>query len=333
MRNVIVSIGSFFGFSRPVQRQKMSDPSPIIAFPTLDPVDREALAWVIRLTSGDATEADADDLQRWRAVDPRHERAFRSATQLWQNSGPGLADTAPRRRWGRRAVMTAGMAAATAVAAQQAGMLPSFGRLLADHRTGVGERQTLHLPDGSRIEMNTATALSVRLTPDRRDIDLIEGEALFSVAPDRSRPFTVKAGTGYTRALGTEFCVRRDGAGARVTCLKGEIEVTAGDSVRLGAGQQVRYGQTVEPVVAADPDRAVAWMRGLLVFHDERLEAVLEEVNRYRSGWIVLTDPLRREQRVSGVFHLDRTEELLRHIRATFGLKETRIPGGVTLLS
>lgn len=50
----------------------------------LDAVTQEAIAWIVRLISGEATTDDAANIRRWRAQSDQHEDAFRSATRLWK---------------------------------------------------------------------------------------------------------------------------------------------------------------------------------------------------------------------------------------------------------
>ncbi|MFD2265149.1 FecR family protein [Lacibacterium aquatile] len=315
--------------------------SNVLDLPGLDPLLREALAFVVRLTSGDATEADATALKGWRATGQDHERAYREAVRLWRDLGTvksashnPFAQTPVSRRGFLRSGALAASVAGLAVVAGGYGVLgPSMGALFADFRTGVGERRTVALPDGSRVELNTRTALSVRYTAGERRIELVEGEALFTVSPDKARPFVVQASEGTTTAVGTVFSVHRTDGHVAVTCVEGIIDVAAGSTARLTAGQQIRYGRTIGPVQEVDPQIATAWSKGLLIFRDERLGTVIEQVGRYRSGWIIIADPKRAEHKVTGVFHLDRPEELLRHIEQTLGLSETRITNRLIVLS
>lgn len=310
----------------------------------LDPLTRQALAFVVRLTSGEATEADAAALKGWRASGKAHEQAYRDAVHLWQQLGKAAAPRATAsihpfptpvsRRGFLRSGALAASVAGLALAAGGYGVLgPSMGALFADYRTAVGERRTVELPDGSQIEMNTQTALSVRFTDGERRIDLIEGEALFTVASNKARPFVVHAAAGTTTAVGTVFSVHRTDSQVSVTCVEGTIDVTAKRVARLTAGQQIHYGQDIGDVSDVDAMVATAWSKGLLIFRDERLGQVLEQVNRYRSGWIVVADAKRADHKITGVFHLDRTEELLRHIEQTLGLSETRITSKLIVLS
>ncbi|WP_431261482.1 FecR family protein [Roseateles chitinivorans] len=103
------------------------------------------------------------------------------------------------------------------------------------YETGVGERRTVVLKDGSRISLNTASRIHVRWTPSRRIVELETGEALFEVAKDPRRPFVAVANGVEVRAIGTSFVVRSDAGEARrdeasggtsVTLIEGTVVVT-----------------------------------------------------------------------------------------------------------
>jgi transmembrane sensor len=68
----------------------------------LDPLTREALSFILRLKSGEATVGDAERLIDWRGRSPAHEHAFRDAVKCWRAIGQALASgrptSVPRRR-------------------------------------------------------------------------------------------------------------------------------------------------------------------------------------------------------------------------------------------
>jgi transmembrane sensor len=61
----------------------------------LDPLIREALSWITRLKSGEATLADAEQLMDWRGRSAAHEHAFREAVKCWRAIGQALATGRP----------------------------------------------------------------------------------------------------------------------------------------------------------------------------------------------------------------------------------------------
>jgi len=60
--------------------------------PELSPLTREAIAWLLRLTSGDATVADADAFKHWYSQGPDHAAAWSKAVRLWRALGPALRE-------------------------------------------------------------------------------------------------------------------------------------------------------------------------------------------------------------------------------------------------
>lgn len=287
-----------------------------------DPVDAAAAGWVARLASSDATAADRADFEVWRASDPAHAAAYAEMEAVWHRLG-GVPD--PRQRRGPKGL--AGIALAGILCAALAQHFGLVDRLRADHWSGVGDVAHAALADGSRVDLNTDTALTLRFSEAERGIELLRGEALFDVAPDPARPFVVRGGGVTVRAVGTRFYVRADGADRPVGVAEGRVEVAAaGPPLALSAGEAVRRGEDAAlAVVGADVDRATAWRGGRLIVSGERLSAVLAELGRYRRGRIVLLDSGAGERRVTGAFDLRGTDEALDALAATLGLRVTRL--------
>ncbi|HEV7307823.1 FecR family protein [Ensifer sp.] len=299
---------------------------------------REAIAWVVRITSGAATEDDAARLARWRASDANHEAAYRDAVRLWKASGPALqAGTVRSRRISRRSFLGAGAAGASMAAgvsfASYLGLVPSLNAVLADYATPRGQQQQLTLEDGSIVDLDGGSTLSVAFSENARSVTLHDGAALFTVAHDRSRPFTVSAAQGRTTAIGTTFAVRHGTEDVEVECLEGEVRVECVRDARLSAGDSILYTQQgLGAISAGSPDEMAAWRRGLLVFRDRSLDDVVLDINRHRKGRVVIARDRLGTRRVSGVFHLDRPDEIIAHLEATLQLSASRVGGGVVLL-
>lgn len=314
---------------------------------------QQARAWVVRLTSGAATQADAEALRRWRAATPENERAFQEAARLWRLAGEALAPERlaaarpalrrPPPRLSRRAVLAgaAGMAGAALLGTQGGallGLTPGLSDLLADHRTGIGEQARVTLPDGSTVDLDARTTLDVAFSERRRETRLGDGAAVFSVAADpTARPFATRAVrdgvTGVVEAAApARFAIEWRSATACVTCLEGVVSVTAGATSPLGPGMRLllRAGGT-SPLPAVAPDGAAAWRRGLLVFQGRPLADVIAEIERYRPGRILLADTALASRQVSGVFHLGRPDEILDHLHHSLNIPLRRL-GPVVLL-
>ncbi len=191
----------------------------------------------------------------------------------------------------------------------------------AIYQTDIGGIKDVHLHDGSSIILGGRTRLSVTLSPRRRSVRLIEGEAWFRVAHDPNWPFVVTAGDGTITAVGTAFLVTRESDRVVVTVTDGTVEVSARPplwpSLRLvqrfsmrpvpppvpvSRGEELAFGSSgpLRPVQHADTRAATAWTHGRLTFDDQPLRYVVETINRYSSRRIVV-GPSAGALRFSGI--------------------------------
>jgi transmembrane sensor len=95
----------------------------------------------------------------------------------------------------------------------------------ANYATEIGEQRSITLEDGSSVELNSRSRIQVRFTKTQRSVDLLEGQALFTVAKNPARPFIVATGDGQVRAVGTQFDVYRKHSGTVVTVVEGRVAV------------------------------------------------------------------------------------------------------------
>lgn len=205
-------------------------------------------------------------------------------------------------------------------------------RLRADYVTDVGERRTADLPDGSTVELDSRSAIALHFSDERREIELLAGTALFTAAPDRRRPFVVTANGGNVTALGTAFMVRRNAAGADVTVTLHGVSVEAGGrAIKVSEGQRANYASdTLRGPFPADR-AATAWTRGRLVVANRPLAEVVEQIGRYRRGYITVSGPA-AALRVSGVYDLDHPLAAIESIEKSLGLTSFRLTDRIIIL-
>ena len=291
----------------------------------------EAIERLVHLQSGSAGAAERMEFLRWRGQSPEHERAAREAEMLW-GALPETRNAEEYRRRARRPRRWLALAAAACVAALAVTIaLPEpLAGLYSDYATRTGERRMLELADGSRVWLNSDSALSVDFSPQQRCLRLHSGEALFEVAKDASRPFIVEAKGGEVRAVGTRFDVDSRGPQVRVDVTEGVVQVNSAGSepVRLSAGERLSYREAAvpEPVQPLDLSSGSAWQRGKLIFNQRPLGEVLDELERYVPGRIVLTDSALRQHKVSGVFDLKDPDALLKTLERLQPVKVTHLP-------
>lgn len=256
--------------------------------------------------------------EAWLAADARHARAYAAMQRLWEHAANlrgdadlqaiKASDLAAVRR-SRRFRPGRALAAAAALVLLLGGAYTATLRIAAppplSYATELGERRTEILADGSRVVLNTDSALEVRYTRGRREIGLPRGEAQFDVAHDSARPFVVRAGEGTVTALGTRFQVRSDAGAVTITLLEGSVEVARGSERRILRPNERAHlaagtGIAVQPV---DPERASGWLDGWLRFRNAPLEEVVAEANRYSVRKLRLSDPELAGIVLSGNFH------------------------------
>lgn len=286
-------------------------------------VQRTAHAWVIRLTSGSALPSDRAAARAWCEQAPEHQLAFVEARRVWCLSAHLAEPLAAKRPYSRR-IWAMGIAASLVLGLGLAWVQRMA--LDADYYTGTGERRQIVLADGSHITLNANSAVDVNLTADGRRITLRKGEALFNVTPDPQRPFSVQAGVLNATALGTIYAVRRESDQVDVTVRRGRVAVSEGpETVTLGAGETV--GGRADGLGAkqgVDVDKMLAWEQGRLVFELAPLSQVLEQVERYRPGILMIRDTRLGSLKVSGTFQLDHLDEGLATLEKVFPLKIDR---------
>ncbi|MGE6694810.1 MULTISPECIES: FecR family protein [Sphingobium] len=201
--------------------------------------------------------------------------------------------------------------------------------------TAIGERRAVALADGSLVRLNTDTRIDVRLAERSRRIVLDRGEALFSVAHDAARPFTVKADKVLITATGTRFDVRHTEGFTSVTLIEGGVDVQGADggTIRLMAGQQWRWSEGTRPVVVPiDGKRAIAWTQGRIIFDATPLREAVAEINRYTDRPIRLDAAAFAKQPISGSFEAGDTASFVAAVSAFLPLHdEPMVDGGVRL--
>ena len=311
-------------------------PTPVNEPPTVsdDAVAAQAHAWIALLASGAITPAQLQAFEQWLAA-PGHRRAFEYERQLWRSVGPRPTTVAGaarrRRRWPAAALAAAAVVALVAVAPE------ATLRLQADHRSGAGIA-ALALPDGSRAVLDAHSAIAVHYDHERRRIELLRGQAWFEVSADPQRPFQVTAGDGVVEDISTAFAVAREDGHVEASVEQGRVRVSARDDGRwtyLDAGQRARYGRgtAVERLDDVAADRIARWREGELLLQDSGVAAAVQQVARYRRGPTLVHGDLSGLPAVSAALRLDRPEQALDTLAGTAGLRVTRLPLGVAIVS
>lgn len=311
-----------------------------------DDLRETAARWFSQARNPDFGPEQQQALATWLAEKPEHRAEYAALERIWEaagaldparlrrlatsgdQEGPGISAPAAGKPVRARAALCAATAAIAVGAAWfgwhlhgQPGQFPAnpashvIGQ--TEYRTATGERRTVMLLDGSRIELNTRTHLVVRMAAQgERDVDLLDGEAMFDVAHDASRPFVIRAGSGKVTVTGTRFDVHRTPSRTQVIVESGSVIVQGSDGkpparLSAGLGTSVDSRGAVAATATVDLAAALAWRTGKLVFNDAPLVSVAAEVSRYRRQPVRIADEATGAIRMSSVFSADDTDGLL----------------------
>ncbi|AZV28043.1 peptide ABC transporter substrate-binding protein [Pseudomonas syringae] len=288
----------------------------------------DAARWFVRLQEPAVSVDEQQRFDAWLNEHPQHRDEFQLLQGLWTAADllpaprlKALCETPPARRE-RRPLLRYAVAASVVAVAIGLGLFSGLNHprgYSAEFATAPGERKHVALPDGSVIDLNSRSRLQVRFEKDRRLIELTEGEAMFSVEHDTSRPFVVEAGSGKVTVTGTRFDVRRDVTQTRVAVEQGTVKVQGRDaadadfiSLTAGLGTRIDAQGKVAPAYAVNPAELTAWRSGKLVFNNASLNEVAEEVSRYRDKPLKVSNPAVANLRLTSVFKSDNTDALLK---------------------
>ncbi len=333
----------------------------------------QAIDWLVRLRDDAVSDEEIKEFAEWLALDCRHSQAFAYVEDVFDsmvaaaskgavvsNSPSITRDTQtvaapPRiileaknkslsrynRSWGLGLLATVAVWLFAVVLILPVDSHP-FDSLLSDYHTATGELFEIDLVDGSKILLNTNSAVSVNFSDSKREVILHHGQARFTVATDQQRPFDVKADELNVRALGTVFEVFRANAlETSVTVQEHSVQVDMVEdrqleapshntlSKRLLAGQRLSYRHDgdLSHVEKVPLDQVTSWQRRRLVINDRPLGELIEELNRYRVGRVFLSDAQLHDMHVTGVFSLEYPDQILDSICKVLDLKKTQLAG------
>jgi transmembrane sensor len=304
--------------------------------------DSIAADWVIRLQGESTGEGDWLAFDRWLGESKGNGLAYDRALALWcelDQAAPAL-----RRRMGGVSLISWRMsAAAGALAASLAlgwvlisGHFPLTGA--ETFETAIGEHRSVVLADGSHIELDGATRISVRLESGARRVTMERGEAIYDVAPDASRPFTIAAGDRQVRVVGTEFDVRSREGAFSVTVRRGVVEVSPtagaeGSAVRLTPGDRIDHvaGLPDKRSSGVSADEVFGWRTGQLIYRERPLSEVVADLNAHYAKPVSMADSKAAAQPFSGVLTLDGEDEVVHRLTLLTSLWSTSTQTGYVL--
>lgn len=331
----------------------MNDSSP----PSERTAAEDALRWFLRLRESDCSAEDTRHFEQWLAAAPGHRTEYLAVQATWKHldavatrPSPELQRhltraiairAQPQREHPSRVIRQ--LTAFAAMLLLVGGTLwwwSSFAATESTYRTATGIQQTVSLSDGTIMDLNTDSNVTVRMWGRGRQVILHSGEVYFTVAEDPIRPFEVLALNGRIRDIGTQFSVYRQAERVLVAVESGAIGVavsSAGNEPSqthiLSPGERAAYTSAGEwsPLDQVDPRRIAAWRHGTLQFERMPLIDAIREIERYWTGRILLADPALGTISVSGVFSHHNLAEFFTALPTIIPVQVIRRDGDIIL--
>ena len=287
---------------------------------------QQAATWYAELQESPSSQSYPDAFQHWLDAKPENRLAWQSVLNISQRFQP-LCESEARKTAALTALTHTSHHAGRRQVLKMAAWL-SVGSLLgwstwrhtplhqhlqawnADYYSPRGTITPLTLADGSRIWLDTDSALDVDYSPTQRALRLLNGRVMIETAADPQRELTVTTTEGTMRALGTRFSVQARDGSTELQVYQGAVEVSPaiiGDRWRVNAGHAVTFNRNaIAPVVALNSPEP-AWPRGLLQVENLPLGEFITRLSAYRSGYLGC-DPAVAALTVTGTFPLHDTD-------------------------
>lgn len=342
----------------------MNSSNNVVPLHAENKIDEEASIWLVRLDNGNLSEQSRKALKAWLAADERHPIALKAMAEIWDDMDEILNkidDKSSSRSvtlWSvlKPATAPVMLAASICFIAIFVWLLMPLDVTKKTYITATGQQIETTFSDGSIIHLNTSSHIETEFSSDKRIVKLIKGEALFDVAHDANRPFIVYAGDRLVQAIGTQFVVHLKPEDIQVTVTDGKVKMSKvknnvniadikaldntaieKDDVYLTKGEQAIVTGNATPklikVASDNLNRELSWLEGKLIFDNEALFDVIEEINRYIDITIVLKEPSLHDIKISGRFDLGDSEALIEALELSFNIQSQRLSSNKILLT
>ncbi len=320
-------------------------------------IQEEAAWWDAHLRAPGCTDEDRARFADWRDADAGHQEAFeklqRLVSMLRQESSRAdvsglrqealaMGNTRRRRLW--MGAVAAGVCALAIggtlwLEGRAAFPIAPFAREAANVETfvtGIAQQSSFMLRDGSTVVLNAKSRIRVAFTPERRSVELQEGQAIFQVAHNPRRPFVVRAGEHEIFAVGTQFDVRLDAERVQVTLIEGKVRVAQNENeeavltpgtqliAEVESTSQLHRPPRPSSVRTIDIAKVTGWRNGRIFLEDLALDAAVEEMNKHSPVQVHIADASLGHLRVNGMFRAGEQDAFVAALEAYFPIASAR---------
>jgi transmembrane sensor len=322
------------------------------------------------------TAQETSELQTWLSLSAKNTEVLLEVAHLWDKMEdlsrlsdlfPQTSPSTPKKYSAWLGAMAASVIFVITLGFYQNGFNFSlFGQadqsaivaMQVNYQTGIGESNTINLPDNSKIVLNTNSFVQVHYTASARIIDLQRGEIHIDVAHDKTRPLSVIAEGKVIQAVGTAFNVEVRDELVELIVTDGKVLVASRDntltktdideiakrlpqnSMAISKGEKIDLdltGNTIEKVVKVDPIEMAAslsWRQGNLIFRGESLAEAMAEISRYTDIKFELANDAQLQQvQVAGMFKTGDVTGLLEVLSNNFNISYKKVSNDKIILN
>jgi len=324
----------------------------------------QASDWVAKMDRG-LTSQETSDFQRWQHESPLNMKVMFEVAQMWDKLDElnRLSDVFPKSSVKHKIIsnkliaLAASLFLVVSVFFLQTSQSPlkstsQYATLTTQYQTGVGERNTIHLPDSSVLVLNTNSVVNINYNQQARVIELKQGELHIEVAHNKSRPLQVVAAGKVIQAVGTAFNVQITQGQVELIVTDGKvlvdndtsevgekhisssaIPVVKGETINLNKSLS-NAKQTLKKTDNNEISSKLSWRKGNLIFRGDSLADAIQEISRYTDiSFEFADDEALKAVEVAGVFKTSDIDGLLSVLDKSFNIKHKKIGTDKILLS
>ena len=307
-------------------------------------ISQQAADWFATLRNGHVTEEEQRHFRLWLTASFTHRKAFEEIQAFWDN--PALSESlgaiplSSQVKWHPRFSSLHFRLAVPLMAASLILIAINFHYnikcLQSDYCTNIGESRSINLADGSTVTLNSQSAVKINFRDTTRQIQLLQGEAVFDVKHNPAQPFLVDAQFSQTRVLGTRFIVRKDPHSDTVTVINGVVAVSQNrqQPAILHVNDQITVSEAKpDRIQQVSATKVGAWISGHIMFDSANLDIVIREITRYRKGTVIIKNNQLKALKVSGRFDIRNPDKALQALEQTLPIKLYRLTSWLVVIA
>ncbi|ATC80831.1 FecR family protein [Pseudoalteromonas agarivorans] len=297
-------------------------------------IEHQAQVWLVYLYSNSADNEGRELFLQWLKRSSSHVKAYKKIESIWRDV-PLTRDLSLRTTEKNKAQRKKNQTIWYGLSLAASFLLCVLGYNLLGESTSqtlyfssqIGEVRTIILPDKSRVTLGASSSLEVEFNNKKRNVELQSGTAYFDIKHINNRPFNVLIAKNKITVVGTEFEVRRLRNNVRISVTQGTVKVssvkhtsTLNEVLSLGERIELSDNALLLSKGEFDYKNASAWKNGRLVYVDEPLSAIVEDVNRYRNIPIIIKSSELSKMSFTVSFAITETDKLLNALKTLEGI-------------